>query len=81
MGKLTVQSKSAVDGAYIWAKAYVDGRPFGQTPIIGKPLPVGVHHVVLRREGYLTTSQRVVVQPGVVVVVSLDLLAVPKRGQ
>ena len=71
-GWLTVQSKS-VDGRYLWAEVYLDGRRIGRTPVVGRRLSSGAHQVQLRRAGFRAASRRVVLRPGARAVVSLVL--------
>jgi serine/threonine-protein kinase len=71
-GWLTVQSKST-DGRYLWAEVWVDGRPVGKTPLLGRRLRAGTHRIQLRRKGYRAASRRVVLRPGEREVVSLVL--------
>ncbi len=72
-GWLTIQSKS-VDGRYLWAQVYLDGRKLGLTPILGRRLPAGPHEVQLRRNGYVTSTRHIVVRAGAREVVSLPLV-------
>jgi hypothetical protein len=47
-----------------WATIYVDGKKLGITPLIGKPLPAGKHHVRAVTEDGRTQDRDVVVEPG-----------------
>jgi tRNA A-37 threonylcarbamoyl transferase component Bud32 len=79
-GHLTVQSKSAIDGEYLWADVLIDGRRVGRTPLVRFPVATGPHRVSLRRPGFGVATRRVVVTAGRTVVLGLSLSpAQPER--
>jgi tRNA A-37 threonylcarbamoyl transferase component Bud32 len=79
-GHLTVQSKSAVDGEYLWADVLVDGKKVGRTPLLGFPVAAGPHRVTLRRPGFAAVTKRVVVKAGRVEVLGVSLNRVADAG-
>lgn len=47
-----------------WATIYIDDKKLGITPLIGKPLPAGKHHLRAVTEDGRTQDRDVVVEPG-----------------
>jgi hypothetical protein len=72
---VVVQSRLGSTGPPVWGEVYLDGVLRGRTPITLPRVPVGVHVVEVRRAGYRTATQRVVLRPGARAVVSLVLRA------
>ncbi len=51
-------------GELSYATVFIDGRDFGEAPLVGVELPVGRHTIEIRREGYLTITDTIEVRPG-----------------
>ncbi len=45
-------------------EVYIDGKPVGSSPGVFKDVPVGVHEVQLRKDGYLTEVDTVTISGG-----------------
>lgn len=58
------------------AKAAVDGRPVGKTPLRRKALPPGTHHLLVSRLGFMAFEQPVEIQSGETTEIIVDLLPV-----
>ncbi|MCA9668738.1 MAG: protein kinase [Myxococcales bacterium] len=63
-GSLTVQSKARVDGRYMWATVYLDGRRVGQTALTLEKVRAGRHRITVRRAGYRAKTRVVWVRDG-----------------
>ncbi len=45
-----------------YATVYIDGRDFGEAPLVGVELPVGSHIIEIRREGFVTITDTIEVR-------------------
>ena len=50
-----------------WSKVYLDGQELGTTPLKIDGLPLGIHHLEMRRQGFKTFSKDVTLYKGKVV--------------
>ncbi len=60
-------------GAPQWANVYLDGKKMGQTPLVLNAVRAGRHRVEARRPGFLPASKQVVIRPGKLAAVLLEL--------
>ena len=66
-------------GESIWAHVYLNGRQVGSTPLRHK-LPVGIHHIELRKPGYSTISTRTKISEGKTKRIPFELTPRPSAG-